>query len=325
MSGPEQDDVVQAKPGVDTIARQLTGELICIGCGYDLRGLSIRDVCPECEAPIKATLLGIVDPKAEELEELISPWWSANGLVMMSSGALIACIAVWLLRIEEIIRAKLSLTLGFGDWLSLLGMIGLIVSALGAVTLIRPHRQSSRMASIRAAIGVSAYIPVAMMYWVIYQGLDRSAPMPLIQPGDQSLERSLLRLGMFVGVVVIVVGIRPMALMLAMRSVIVRTGRVDRQSMYALLASFGVAAIGDACHVTAILNTRGVGSLGILGDLLMQLHVVLVALGSVLITLGMINILIDTVRIRPVLIHKGVGLSDVFETNQQKHAREQGS
>jgi len=328
MSGSDQDGVVPANPGVEMIARQLTGELICIGCGYNLRGLSIREVCPECGMSIRATLLGIVDPQAEELENLSSPWLAANGLLLWSCGALIACLSVWVLRIDEIVRAKTSVNLGLIGWVSMVGLIALICSGVGALTMIRPYRHMKRWLSMRAAIGVSAYIPVVMVYAVIYRGFDQSASMPLINPGAQYLDRSLLRLGMFIGVVVIVWGIRPNALKLAMRSVIVRTGRVDRQSIYAVLASFGVAALGDAFNIVGIIfsDEGGLGGLGgVVADLLMQLHVVLVALGSVLITLGLTNIVVDSFRLRPVLKHQGVGLSDVFETNREKDARQHGS
>lgn len=324
MTGNELDQTPSEKPGVETIARRLTGELICIGCGYNLRGLSIREVCPECGASIRATLLGVVDPQADELEELSSPWLIGNGIVVWSLGALIASLSVWVLRIDEIVRAKVGMNLGLGGWVSMVGVIALICSGLGAMTMVRLHKRrgrGNRWASIRAAIGASAYIPMVMMYWVIYRGFDASAPMPLISPGTQHLDRSVLRLGMFVGVVVITVGLRPNAVRLAMRSVIVRTGRVDRQSMYALLASFGIAAIGDLFHVVGVLGARSHWLNPVISDLLTQLHVVLVAMGSVLITLGIMNVVIDTVRLRPVLLHRGVGLSDVFETNRQKAAR----
>ena len=319
MKESGHEGVVPDRPGVETIARRLTGELICIGCGYNLRGLSIRGVCPECEMSIKATLLGIVDPRAEELEVLGFPRLVANGMVLWSSGALLACVMVWVLRIDEIVRFKTSLDFGLGGWVSLVGVIGVVLSGIGALVLIRPHHRVGRWVSIQAAVGVSAYIPVVMMYWVLYHGVDGSVTMPLVNLGEQSIERSMLRLGMFVGVVVIVVGVRPNALTLAMRSVIVRTGRVDRQSMYAVLASFGVAAMGD------VLNVAGGLASGVVGDLVVQLHVVLVALGSVLITLGLVNIVIDTVRLRPVLKHRGVGLTDVFETNRQKSTRQGGT
>ena len=330
MNGTDEHGVSLGNPAVETLARRLTGELICIGCGYNLRGLSIREVCPECGMSIRATLLGIVDPKAEELDDLSSPRIVGNGIVLWSVGALVACLAVWVLRIDELVRAKTAVDIGLGGWVSWVGLIGLIGSGIGAMTLIKPYKswaRGGRLMTIRAAIGVSAYVPLVMIYSVIYRGFDMASPMPLVSPGAQHLDRSILRLGMFVAVCVIVCGVRPNALKLAMRSVIVRTGRVDRQSMYALLASFAVAAVGDVFHIAGSLSlsgsVQGVG--GMVGDLLVQLHVVLVAVGSVLITLGIVNIVIDTVRLRPVLVHQGVGLSDVFETNRQKTARQDGS
>jgi hypothetical protein len=143
-----QQGIGARKAGVETIARQLTGELICIGCGYNLRGLSIREMCPECGMSIRATLLGIVDPHAEELESLSSPRLSGNGIVLWSMGALVACASVWILRIDEIVRAKLAVNAGLGSWVSLIGAIALILSGIGALTLIRPHRRVGRLMAI---------------------------------------------------------------------------------------------------------------------------------------------------------------------------------
>ncbi len=328
MNESDGHGVTPENPAVETIARRLTGELICIGCGYNLRGLSIREVCPECGMSIRATLLGIVDPKAEELDDLSSPGLVGNGIVLWSVGALVACLAVWVLRIDELVRAKTAVDIGLGGWVSWVGLLGLIGSGIGAIALIKPYKswaRGGRLMTIRAAIGVSAYVPLVMIYSVIYRGFDIASPMPLVSPGAQHLDRSMLRLGMYVAVCVIVCGVRPNALKLAMRSVIVRTGRVDRQSMYALLASFTVAAFGDVFHIAGSLREELLGVGGLISDLAMQLHVVLVAVGSVLITLGIVNIVIDTVRLRPVLLHQGVGLSDVFETNRQKSARLDGS
>ncbi len=315
MHGSEQEQR-EARAGAReaAMARRLTGELRCVSCGYELRGLSIREACPECGVPVRATLLGVVDPRAEELEPLIAPGVVAHGLKLWSVGALVACLCVWGLRIDETV----TFVTGHGLKLDVFGLIGagaLALSGVGALVLLRPHRLVTRWSAMRAALGVSAYVPMVLIYWAIYRGFDVASPAPLISPGAQRLDRSLLRLAMLACVAIAIWGLRPHAIMLAMRSVIVRTGRVDRQSMYALLAVFLVAGVGDA------LNVGGVLMGGLLGDLLTQLHVVLVALGSVLVTLGMVNIVIDTVRLGPVLRHRGVGLSDVFETNRARERR----
>lgn len=298
----------------DGVARRLTGKLICISCGYDLKGLSIRTACPECGVPVRATLLDAVDPRAEELEPLGAPFLVAHGLVLWSLGALTACLCVWGLRIDEILRNIFDLSLGL-RWLGILGTLGVAASGIGALVIIRPHRRVTRLNALRAAIGVAMYIPLTYVYWTIYRSIDMTSGTPIVNPSGQDIERSLLRLSTAVLVTLIILGLRPNAVSLAMRSVIVRTGRVDRQSMYALLASVLLAAIGD------VINTIGVLNPGVLGDLLVQFHIVFVAIGSVLITLGLFNVFLDTLRLRPVLWRSGVGLGDVFETNRERDTR----
>ena len=299
---------------IGDVARRLTGELRCIGCGYDLRGLSIRAACPECGLPVRATLLGVVDPHAEELEPLTSARLVANGLVLWTGGALAACLSVWAMRLDEIARAVIDAGIG-SHWMRVAGFSALCASALGSLVLIRPHARTPRRLAFRAAVGVAAYAPVLLIYWTVYLGLDARGASPLIDPGDQRLDRSLLRIAMTLGIAVIIFGLRPAAVALAGRSVLVRTGRVDRQSMYALLASFLLAGVGDAINVFgAILG-------GVAGDLLAELHVVFVAIGSVLITLGLANMFLDTLRLRPLLRSRGVGLSDIFETNRERESR----
>jgi len=89
---PNGQESGHESPGV--IARQLTGDLWCIGCGYNLRGLSIRELCPECAMPVRATILGVIDPKAHELTPLKRPRMVGLGLIAWASGLWIATMAV---------------------------------------------------------------------------------------------------------------------------------------------------------------------------------------------------------------------------------------
>lgn len=290
------------------VARRLTGDLWCIGCGYNLRGLSIRELCPECGTPVRATILGVVDPKAHELAPLTAPRLVGVGLIAWAVGlwAAVACVGV--MRIAEILR-EVAGSRWWPGWAPALGTLGLIVSGLAAITMIRPHRFITRWEAMRAAGGVAAYIPLVLIYYAIYARVDRSSPAPFLKPGPQEFERAMLRLGMFLFVAMMIVGLRVAARGLAVRSVVVRTGRVDRQSMMAVLASFGVAAAGDAMHVLSALAGGGPG------DLLATVGTVLVAVGSVLVVVGVSNIVLDTFRLWPVIVRPGVGLGDVLETN----------
>lgn len=296
------------------IARQLTGELYCIGCGYNLRGLSIRSNCSECGIPVRATILGIVDPKADELVPLIAPRFSAIGLNVWSIGAMVAVVMIWALRISEVYRDiwNSTWTPTIAPWV---GIGGLIAAMIGGATMIRPHRRVQRIEAIRSALGVSLFAPLIFVYSTIYLRYDQMAPSPLLDPGDSAVGRSILRVVMFLCVAGIIWGLRPQAVGLAIRSVVVRTGRVDRQSLIAVLASLGIAAFGDLIQITSNFIAFGVD------DILSIVSVVVISLGSVLFTVGMVNICIDTIRLYPVLVRPGVGLSDIFETNRQKSER----
>lgn len=310
-------DPITDEQSEQVIARQLTGELYCLSCGYNLRGLSIRSACPECGVPVRATILGIVDPHADELAPLSFPRITAIGLCLWSFGATLAVFMVWLLRGIEVLR-----DLGVSSWVpgvfAWLGLVALVCSMLGAITMIRPHGRVTRSESLRCAIGVSLYAPLLFVYDAVYLGHDIVSPSPLLSPGGDAIGRSVLRVSMFVVVAGIIWGLRPAAIGLAVRSVIVRTGRVDRQSLFTVLASLGIATLGDLLAIASGFTQVSVA------DVISIISVVIISLGSVLFTVGMVNICIDAMRLYPVLVRPGVGLADIFETNRQKSKRVEG-
>ena len=67
----------------------LEADVHCARCGYNLRGISIRSVCPECGAAVRATILAVVDPHASELQPIRHPWPVAAGLVLWAASALV--------------------------------------------------------------------------------------------------------------------------------------------------------------------------------------------------------------------------------------------
>ncbi|RMH29825.1 MAG: hypothetical protein D6692_02890 [Planctomycetota bacterium] len=314
----QKDSSNPARVSVSTdaveIARRLTGDLLCIGCGYNLRGLSIRDPCPECGLPVRATILGVIDPRAHELEPLTRPLVSAVGLGLWAGGAWVAVMSVVLMRAAEVAREVLGSSF-WPTWASMLGLTGVVLSGLGATTLIRPHRGATRGAALLSAVGVAAYVPLAFLYHAIYAKFDSASPSPFLNPGTNEFSRAAFRLGMLACVGVAILCLRPSARMLSARSVIVRTGRADRQSMLALLASFAVAGVGDVLHVISASASGGVS------DLLATIAMVFVAVGSVLVVVGVTNIGVDVWRLWPVIVRPGVGLVDVLEANEDRDRR----
>lgn len=314
MDRPEKTTQGQTPADRHAIARQLTGELFCIGCGYNLRGLSIRSNCSECGIPVRATILGIVDPHAEELAPLIAPRLVALGLNLWSIGAFLAVFVVWMLWLAQFFpnTPDIDRIVRIVPWF---GMGGLAISMLGGASMIRPHRSIKRLEAIRAAIGVSLYAPLILVYSELYLGIGLNSGLG-ISLGNDSIGKSVLRILLFVMTAGIVWALRPAAVGLAIRSVVVRTGRVDRQSLLAVLGAMGIGALGDVVHLITLALSRGM-----LHEALSMGSMVLLALGSVLFTLGLANICIDTLRLYPVLIRPGVGIGDIFETNQERNRR----
>lgn len=76
------------QPATDepVVAATLTERLTCAACGYDLRGLSVLDRCPECGLRIATSILAVVDPRAQEFEPIRKPKLVAFGLLTWSGG-----------------------------------------------------------------------------------------------------------------------------------------------------------------------------------------------------------------------------------------------
>ncbi len=288
------------------LASELTGDLPCMRCGYNLRGLSIRESCPECHAPVKATILALVDPKAGELKRLTRPRVTAWGLVVWSVAALIAALGSWVIRLSELSLHWLDIAWS-PPWTAWLVVLMTLVSGLGAVVLISPHAGMSPRRRLRTLGGVLAYLPLAALLWRLYMEIDAGKAKPVFGGLDDDTVRTLVRLGIAAALAMIILGLRPMARGLAMRSVVVRTGKVDRQSLLALLGAVGIAATGDVLRLLT-------GEMrGPLGQALQTGEVVLIAVGSVLVTIGLVGVTIDCVRLRPILASSGVGIADILD------------
>jgi hypothetical protein len=285
-SSPAQSVVGAALP----VAIDLQGELSCARCGYELKGLSITVVCPECGVPVRATILARVDPQADELQPLFFPRITAWGMVLWTSAALLATVVAWLLKAEDLgVRMRLPAGLHY-----LVPGLAL-VSGLGAAVMVRPHPlrapgvlprpglAGTRTGSILAFVGVACHVPLAVALYHAY--VASGAPA----------EASLARLMAIGWVIVILACLRPNARLLAARSFLMRTGQIDRQQMASLIALLLVQALGESLR---LLTLRGQWAHQ---ELLTLLAEILVMAGASLFTLGLVSMWIDTLRLRRVL------------------------
>ncbi len=291
---PREDEIAER------VARDLSGDLSCVGCGYNQRGLSVRALCPECGLPVLATVLGVVDPRAEQLQPIGMPRLVAGGLVLWSGSALLAALFTW--------ASHLVLASGSGakSWMMLIsvGLVG--VSGLAAGVFVRPHAGLESKRIWFAMIAIALYVPLGIAHHRVLGTLSSLDQSPFLTTGGLDRQTHLFRLFSIALMVAIILLLRPMARTLAIRSLVIRTGRVDRQSMYSLAAALGVVAIGDSVGLGASFSTD------IVHGLLMPISLILIGMGSLLFTIGLGGVFLDTIRLVPVIAHAPVGVEHAF-------------
>lgn len=297
-------DPAREERGRSVIARDLGGDLPCARCRYNLKGLSIRAVCPECALPVRATVLAVVDPLAHELRPLKWPGTVAAGLLVWSFAGLGAMAWAWVFVLSELAGGSRP-----EGWRAL-GPVWLAgLSGLGATSLIRPHAMDDFGRGTRAAIvGVLAYVPLCgLMYWVHARldmgGVPAYGDLAVVDP-----RRVVARVAINAMIVVIALGLRPNARMLAARSFLMRTGRTDRQTLRALASVLVLCVLGDLLRLGALQFEGGVAQLA---DQVAQL---LVMLGSVLFSLGLVGVCVDCVRLYGVIMEPPLSMQDVLGT-----------
>lgn len=309
MPAGQVDSPIPASDGA-AIARELTGDLPCARCGYNQRGLSILGACPECGLPVKATILALVDPQADELKQITRPRLVQAGLLLWTFSAFAACACVWVVRGAQIAADVLGRSPDVG-LAAALALWFMAISGLGAMVLVRPHPDLRLRDRIFPALGVACYVPLIVGSWLIMYHVDPGHPSVYGNPTTVPPERTGLRLVIGLSIVGAALLLRPNAVSLAQRSVLMRTGRVDRQPMTALAAAAGVAMAGDLMHF--FMPYVGGG----LSDLVYIVAAALIAVGSFLLTVGLFSLTMDAWRIRRLIAAPGIGLTDIFDEKQR--------
>ncbi|MGE3109093.1 MAG: hypothetical protein AB7G11_09725 [Phycisphaerales bacterium] len=274
-------------PPSTTLGRQLFGDLPCFVCKYNLKGVSIRSACPECGTAVRATILAMVDPLARELRPIHRPGLVAAALAAWGFFAFVAACISWLAYVPGLAGL---------DWrIPLLVAGGL--SGVGALCFVRPHDAIPARGTVFAALGVLAYVPLLYLAgqlagprWIFS---EMHYPPASIEPDSNRL---VLRLVFDATLGAMLALLRPNARLLVARSLAMRTGRVDRQTIRAMILTVGVTAIGDALQLLAP------HFLGVVGDTIEMIGVVLVVAGSLLLTIGALGLMVDSIRIARTIV-----------------------
>jgi hypothetical protein len=277
-------------------------------CGYNLRGLSIRALCPECGSGVTATILSVVDPLASELRPIEWPRLVATGLVMWTSGASLAVVLAWLPHLHDVL-ALAGIRLSSRPPAIVLGLvIGVGVSALGAATLIRPHAGISVSTKVLAAIGALLYAPLGYVLWRHQLEVERIGGSPYVQPEGPPPAALALLVMIGLTLAVLILCLRPCARLLVARSLLLRTGRVDRQTLLAVAGAAVLMSVG-----AGVLLVRP-ASPTLASELARISGTVVIAIGGVMLTIGMLGSLVDSVRIAAAILSPRRTARDVIRS-----------
>jgi hypothetical protein len=292
------------RPDVD-LARELAGDLLCAGCNYNLRSMSIRGVCPECGTPVRATILARIDPYAEVLRPISWPVLTAAGLMVWSMFSLAAALLTWGLRGADAWSVLMDVRVPSQRTIVLASTACLAVAGLASAVLIRPHSGIPIRQQLRAAGGVLAIFIIAAAHWHLHARFDPGHVRPYFQ-AEIIAERSVVRLIIAACLLGAIQGLRPSIRMLASRSLVMRMGRVDRQTMTAMSVVVCIGAAGDLLHLA------GSRALPSVKYALYVIGLTAIVLTSVLLTLGLVGIVVDCIRLVPVIMRPPISMRQVL-------------
>lgn len=303
-SGPHPPARDRGSPGVARLSRELAGDLPCIQCGYNLRGLTVRGMCPECGTGVRATLLAVVDPMAGEFRPIAFPRLTAYGMLVWSHAAVASVLLAWGMLVMGTQRSNSVL---MGQALHAMGwgaVVLLGVSALGSLVLVRPHAGISGWGVACALVGVLGYVPLIFGVYSVLVRMDPGAASAF--DSASAPERVPLRLGASACMVVILLCLRPNARALQARWLLLRTGAVARQTMLTLAAVVLIWCLGDALLLFA---DRFYGGLD---DALRVIGKLLILVGALLYTIGLYSVAMDCWRIHRVILRPPVVLEQLL-------------
>ncbi len=299
-----------AAAGGMPLAYELGGDLPCIRCRYNLRGLSIRAVCPECGMPLRATLLAVVDPLASEFKAIANPRLIAMGVVLWGFGALGAAVASFLDSAGNLVPELKT-------WLPQWGRASWFVAALaalsgvGAAAFIRPHDGIASSGRRKALLGVVLYVPLCLL--LAYER-GAAAWMPHSMWSAPSGAEAYTGIALCSLVVLILILLRPNARLLAARSLLMRSGRVDRQTMRTVAAVLGLCIAGYLCGIAAAMGS------GPMFDLIATIGGLLLLVGWAMFLLGLAGIAYDCALLRGVIVDPPLTLTDLLSPDRGERA-----
>ena len=270
----------------------LSGALPCITCRYELKGLSISGACPECGTAIRATILYTIDPEAEEFKPVPTPRFTSLCLVTWAGGASLAALAALGARVGDVVAMAMNQIPPRHEWLGMTVFVGAVLSALSMTGMIRTTRGTPRWQSAAVIGSIIAYVP--LLYTILnIRAIDAMSGAPPYFSQTVSADRLVMRLIQTSCIILILAGVRPNARDLVKRSLALRTGRVDRQTILAMIGAALFVMMGDSARLV------GVNSFI---PWLVALGALMVTIGNLFITVGFVSGISDGWKIAQAIL-----------------------
>ncbi|HRJ49556.1 MAG TPA: hypothetical protein PKU91_03420, partial [Phycisphaerales bacterium] len=176
---------------------------------------------------------------------------------------------------------------------------------VGGLALVRPHGGIPRAHSALSMAGVTASMGLAWMIWHLLAVVDGPYGRPYLS-GTEWSGRWTWSVGTTCLAGVVALAYRPVFTTLQARSHLLRSGRVERQTMRAVAASIGVILCGDAAQ--ALIRATQPTASGVL----VIMAACVTGVGSLLLTAGLAGVVMDVARLTPLVLSPPLGLSDVL-------------
>lgn len=237
---------------------------------------------------MRATVLHRVDPGAEALRPMPTPWLTSIGILLWTGCGFFAALTLWAPRISDFLDEVSAGQIAFdAGWSTPLAFALVLASGAGLIGMVRPVVGApARM----AYMGVGAFLLYGLIALAVHNVAALSGTQAPYLASDPSPERIWWRLAASASVTAMLLLIRPSARELVKRSLVLRTKRVDRQTIYATVGALSVTALGDALRLA---GAQGFGPehwLDWVGGLV-------VLVGSVLVTMAIGGAALDGWRI----------------------------
>ncbi len=268
-----QHDPVTPHQGLETAT--IRRPLPCVTCGYQLRGLAVGGVCPECGDPIRRSVLAVIDPRASGLPTLRNPRMVAHGLFGLIASLAVAAV----LLVPRPLAARLELSLGApsGRWVSLvpawlpLAAAGVFGLALVFLVMLAPP------ADARAAEpGVTRGIRRLREGLVVLALAAAGFGIADVRPPFDAVEQGLFLL-LCGAAIWTFLALRATVRVIGQRSRQYRTRVAARQGFREMAIATGVLVLGQAAAAAG--ERLGVGMLEFLGQLVAWVSLLMVLIG----------------------------------------------